>query len=1012
MCGGPIDRFVSTLVFRTDLSGNPRFLDLLDRVRENALDVGAHNEVPYARLIEELQAERDFSRNPLSQVMFVLQSAPGGAPTVPGLTLVDQGRDAGAPKFDLTLALSETPDGLLGQFEYANDLFDAPAIEGLARHFTTLLEGIVVDPGQPIGHLPLLTSGERHQLLVKWNDTAVDYPRDRCIHQLFEEQVESTPEAVALVFDDEQLTYAELNARANQLAHYLISLGVGPDVLVGICLERSPELIVGLLAILKAGGAYVPLDPSYPKQRLAFMLQDTRAPVLLTQESLLGSLPRHESRTLCVDRDRANFTSRSQANPSPVANKDDLAYVIYTSGSSGTPKGVMVPHAGIVRLVRNTDYIRLDATDCVAQASNPSFDAATFEIWGALANGSRLIMIKREDALDLPRLADEWQRGGVTTLFLTTALFNEVVRIRPGAFAGMKQVLFGGEAVDSRRVAECMRAARPQRLLHVYGPTETTTFATWYAVEEDSIDRRPIPIGRPIANTVVHVLDKYQQPVPVGVAGEIYIGGDGLARGYWSSPERTAERFVPNPFSAVPGSRLYRTGDVARYLPDGNIEFLGRLDDQVKLRGFRIELGEIEAALARQPQVLQAVVQLREDTPGDKRLVAYVVTQGEMPATDRHPHGTQGTASRVHDPGRVRAVAGLAAHPERQARPQGAAGAGSRCRVRTFDPAAQSGGGSCGRNLVRAAAPAPGRRARRFFDLGGHSLLAIQMLSRLRDVFGVELSVRHVFDGATIAELASLISAQLAGDARGQALPIVPVPRATHLPLSFAQQRLWLLHRLLPDQGIYNIPVAWRLRGPLDEAALARSLDALVARHETLRTRFTMVKGEAVQVIDPPHPAGLLLTDLSAMPIAEGEAHARHIVDIDAGEPFDLEAGPVFRARLLRLADDDHVLLLNMHHIASDAWSMGVLGRELSAAYDALINGREWVLPALPIQYADYAQWHRQWLQREVLERQLAYWRRQLEGLTPLELPTDRPREPTQSYRGGRDTLALSGDVE
>ena len=615
--------FVNTVVLRTDLKDNPTFRQLLERVREVTLRAFAYQDFPFEKLVEELQPERNLGQNPLFQVAFVLQPPRSGVDSMLNWSQLDI--DTETAKFDLALELQERPEGLVGRFEYSTDLFDADTIERMFGHFQTLLEGIVANPEQKISELPLLTEFERQQLAA-WNNTQTDYPKDACIHELFEEQVELTPDAIALVFEEQQLTYKELNQRANQLAHHLRNVGVGADVLVGICVERSLEMIVGILGILKAGGAYVPLDPAYPQERLAFMLEDASVPVILTQRQLVESLPKHQARIVCLDTDWEIIERHREANLISEVKLDNLAYVIYTSGSTGKPKGVSVPHQAVNRLVINTNYISLQAQDIVGFVSNFSFDAATFEIWGALLNGAKLVVITKDIALSPHDFAAQIRKESVTILFLTTALFNLIAREMPSAFHLVRHLLFGGEAVDPKWVKEVLKKGSPERLLHVYGPSENTTFSTWYLVEDVPEEATTIPIGRPISNTHCFLLDAQKQLVPIGVPGELYIGGAGLARGYLNRPELTAERFIPNPFSNEPSSRLYKTGDLARYLSDGNIEFLGRIDQQVKIRGFRIELGEIEAVLSQHPDVRESVVMKREDASGNQRLVAYIVS--------------------------------------------------------------------------------------------------------------------------------------------------------------------------------------------------------------------------------------------------------------------------------------------------------------------------------------------------------------------------------------------------
>jgi amino acid adenylation domain-containing protein len=630
--------FVNTLVLRTDLSNNPSFLELLKQVRVVALEAYDRQNLPFEKLVEALQPERNLSYAPLAQVCFTLYE-PIPTLTLKGLTIntSEVGVNHTA-KFDLSLLLQKTEQGLTGVFEYNTDLFDDGRIAQMVGHFQTLLEAIVANPRQSISQLPLLTATERQQLLVNWNNTFVEYPQDKCIHQLFEEQVERSPNAVAVVFEGEQLTYRELNTRANQLAHYLQTLGVGAEVLVGICVERSLEMVVGLLGILKAGGAYVPLDPDYPQERLSFMFADTQLKVLLTQEKLVESLIPNQARVVCLDTHWQSISLENQNNFNSTVSSENLSYVIYTSGSTGTPKGVAVTHQAVNRLVKNTNYIQLTPSDRVAQAANIAFDAATFEIWGALLSGAKLVIITKSVLLSPPEFAFNIHYHQISVLFLTTALFNQLASFVPQAFSSLRCLLFGGEAVDPKWVQQVLDKGAPQQLLHVYGPTENTTFSSWYLVEDLPTTATTIPIGRAISNTQIYLLDQNLQPVPVGVPGELHIGGAGLARGYLNRPELTKEKFIPNPYSNESGERLYKTGDRVRYLSDGNIEFLGRIDNQVKIRGYRIELGEIEAVLNQHPDVQETVVIDREDIPGDKRLVAYIVSN-LIP--DRLPYQTE-----------------------------------------------------------------------------------------------------------------------------------------------------------------------------------------------------------------------------------------------------------------------------------------------------------------------------------------------------------------------------------
>ncbi|CAC5339765.1 MULTISPECIES: non-ribosomal peptide synthetase [Planktothrix] len=627
---GLIGFFVNTLALRLDLSEKPSFAAFLKQVQAVTQDAYEHQDLPFEMLVEELQLERKLDRNPLVQVMFALQNAANEAWNLPGLTIAEMSWELEPARFDLEVHLSEVNDGIAGFCCYNIDLFDGPTIARLLEHFQNILRAIIANPQESVSLLPLLSEQEQKQLLVNWNQTQADYPQDSCIHQLFETQVERTPDEIAVVFENQLLTYAELNCQANQLAHYLQSLGVVADQLVAICVERSLEMIVGLLAILKAGGAYLPIDSDYPQERISFMFQDTQVKILLTQESLLASLPNHEAIVVCLDKDWEQINQASQENLNSAVSAENLAYVIYTSGSTGTPKGVEVIHRSVNRLLFGINYVDLDANETFLQMAPIAFDASTFEIWGALLHGARCVLFPG-NIPTAKSLRDAIDKHGITILWLTTALFNAIIDDDSQALSGIKQLLIGGEALSIAHVQKALFTLPFTQIINGYGPTESTTFTCCYPIPKQLETKiKSIPLGKPIANTQVYILDKYLQPVPVGVSGELHIGGAGLARGYLNRLELTAEKFIPNPFEPLSKvsnqqSKLYKTGDLARYLPDGKIEYLGRIDNQVKIRGFRIELGEIEAVLSQYLLLAQNVVVAREDSAGDKRLVAYLV---------------------------------------------------------------------------------------------------------------------------------------------------------------------------------------------------------------------------------------------------------------------------------------------------------------------------------------------------------------------------------------------------
>jgi amino acid adenylation domain-containing protein len=757
---GLIGFFVNTLVLRTSLAGNPTVRQLLARVRETALAAYAHQDLPFEKLVEELHPHRDLSRNPLFQVMFQLLNtgpAPPRSAAGPGLDITN-----GTAKFDLLVHALEASNGLHASFEYSTDLFDRETIARLASQYEAVLKAMVAAPEQSVWQLPILPPAEYDQIVHAWNATTRDYPRDRTVVELFEAQTERTPDAAAVHFGEQRLTYAELNARANQLAAELRRRGVRPDVLVAVALERSAAMVIGVLGVLKAGGAYVPLDPGYPPARLAWMLADTRSAVVLSETRLRERLP-SEADVIWLDADAARLAALPDTNVPCGATADHLAYVIYTSGSTGLPKGVMVEHRGITRLVLNTNYINIGPTDRIGQVSNFSFDAITFEIWGALLNGACLVGITREVALAPADFVRELREQGVTLMFMTAALFNHVAAHVNGAFSSLRAVLFGGEAGDPKSVRLVLDATPATEFINGYGPTESTTFAVCHHVTSLPADSRTVPIGRPISNTVVYVLDSHEQPVPVGVPGELYIGGDGLARGYFNDPELTARKFVPHPLAGHSGKRLYRTGDRVRYRPDGVLEFMGRLDHQVKIRGFRVEPGEIEAVLADHPQVCEAAVVLREHAPDDKRLVAYVVLSKPTP--------DWAMQLRAHAHQRLPEYMIPAAYVQLDAMPLTPNGKVDRMALPVHDGANASTGAP-----VESPATAMERMIAaiwqdalgvenvsvhdNFFDLGGHSLLVAKVHSRLTETLARDIAMVDLFRYPTIRSLSRHLSAE------------------------------------------------------------------------------------------------------------------------------------------------------------------------------------------------------------------------------------------------------------
>jgi amino acid adenylation domain-containing protein len=1302
--------FLNILVLRTGLSAELTFRDLLRSVKEVALAAYEHQDVPFDKLVEELQPERQLNRNPFFQVVFAVHSGLAPALNLHQLTVRQLPATSQTSKYDLSLEFVDTEDALTGFIEYSTELFDAETIERLKTHYQTLLESIVKHPELSIARLQLLPQPEQRKLLA-WNSDRA-YPVDRCLHELIAAQVERTPDAPALTFENQSVTYRELDNRANQLAHHLRTLGVGPDVLVSIFMERSVEMVVGLLAVLKTGGAYVPIDPAYPPDRVAFILEDTAAPVLLTQKSLSSALPPHSARVVCLDEQQGGMTEPLTTIVSP----DNLAYIIYTSGSTGKPKGVMVTHRNVCRLFDATqESFAFSASDVWTLFHSYAFDFSVWEMWGALLYGGRLVIVPYLISRSPDAFYEMLVHERVTVLNQTPSAFRQLCQIDEVSKRELQQslalrlVIFGGEALDFESLASWFRDhgdERPQ-LVNMYGITETTVHVTERRVRAADITANGSLIGRPISDLRGYVLDQHMELLPEGVPGELYVGGGGVARGYLGRPELSAERFVPDPFNSAPGARLYRTGDLVRYR-EGELEYLGRVDQQVKIRGFRIEPGEIESALEQHEEVREAVVIASADIADEPRLIAYIVpeqnhvpkngdnelsaeqvAQWEMVFNENYsqpssqpdptfnitgwnnsytgapiaaeemrewldqtvdrilslrpqnvleigcgtglllfriaPHCTRYVAAdfspialdyiqqtlslrnedlpqlellqrradnfddieagafdlvilnsvvqyfpsidyllhviegaaRVVQPGGSIFIGDVRSLPLLEAfhrsvqlhqAPPSLPPVQLEQRVKRhmaqeeeliIDPAfftslrkqfsqigdvdvlskhgnyqnemtqfrydvilhvgepldvqLESNGnlkswaryannpleGRFARRLApklrsflheqlpdymvpsafvlmdampltqhgkinRRALPAP-EQARpelediyvaprthaekelaamfahvlgvtqvglhdNFFDLGGHSLLATQLLSRMRETFSdKEITLRHIFESPTVAGLAREIEAT--GIVAQKLPPLLPIPRAGELPLSFAQQRLWFLHQLEPDSAVYNCPAAVRFTGALNLAALEQSFNEVVRRHEVLRARFRASDGSPVQIIAPSLHVPLPIIDLSGLPAERREAEIERLSRLEAQRGFDLSHDVLLRTKVLRVSVDEHVVLVTMHHIVSDGWSIGVLVKEVGALYEAYAKGSAMTLKPLAVQYADYAHWEREWLQGAVLEEQLEYWKRQLAEAPVLELPTDRPRPAVPSYNGAYESFELDQDL-
>ena len=1010
---GLIGFFVNTLVMRARFDGDPVGGELLARVRATCLGAYSHQDLPLERLVEELAPVRSLAHAPLFQVMFALQSA---APIVggdAGPTMRALATPVTTAKFDLTLSVVDAGVSMLTSLEFATDLFEAATIRRFASHLEHFVAGLASHPERRLGDLPLLSDAETAQLLQEWNGTRIG--ESCCVQDLFEACVAYRPERTALVSSEQSWTYSELNERVNHLAWHLRRLGVGPEVRVGLALESSPDAIVGLLAILKAGGAYVPLDPVYPQERLAYMIEDSELEVLISVSRLADRLPEHRAALVLLDRDAGLIAQESSGNPERTVSPGHLAYVMYTSGSTGRSKGVLVEHRCLAWYAQTAalEY-GLGAEDRALQYTSISFDISVEEIFPCLTQGGAVVVRNTPMTGSVTEFFRQCGELGVSGLFLPTAFWHELsAELAAGVELpeSLRVVSFGGEKVLPERVDAWSRRVGPRvRLFNSYGPTETTVVAALYPIAGQSSGHgagREIPIGRPIHGTRTFVLDRWGSLAPIGVAGELHIGGAGVTRGYLGRPDLTADRFVPDSWSGIPGGRLYRTADLVRWLPEGHLEFLGRTDDQVKVRGFRVDPGEVESALAEYPEAAGVAVAVRRTATG-KRLVAYVAAKPGRDVTAEEI----GKFLRLRLPEHMvpSAIVLLERLPltpngkvDRRALPEPQENRERPAALLPRTPVEEVLAGIWTEVLgvERIAVDDD------FFVLGGHSLLATRANSRIRQLFGVELALRELFESSSLGALARRIDALL-GSYQDTEIPILrAVPRDRPLPLSFAQERLWFLDQLEPENPFYNIPFFVRIRGLLSIGALAASLDAVVCRHEVLRTRFEVLGGSPVQVIVPAALWQLSVIDLSDLPSAAGTGEASRLAAEESRRGFDLRRGPVLRSMLVRLAEAEHLALLTLHHIAGDAWSADLILQEISQNYRALSAGRPALLPELPIQYADYADWQRHWMAGTALDRQILYWRERLAGAPPLlELPTDRGRRcrPT----GGTSSRAAS----
>lgn len=1008
--------FINTLPVRVKVAGELRAGEWLRQLQADEAEARQYEHTPLVEVSRWSELPRGTQ---LFESLLVVDNYPLDASLAEQIKLrlgleVSDFRVLEQTNFPLALTIMPGKQlSLLMRYECAR--FDNEMIQRMLKHLQHLLESISTDVDQRVSDIKLFSDAEENALLVEYNDTHREYPDQHTVHQLFEQQVERSPGSIAVVFQNQRVTYRELNYKADLISFKLSELGVGPDVRVGVMLDRSVEMVAALLGVLKAGGAYVPLDPSYPLDRLMFMLADCGAQVVLTQERYAEMLAGQTKHLLCLNGDAENILLGPKRC---LARPDDLAYVIYTSGSTGKPKGVMVTHRGLVNYLAWSSDKYSVGDGCGAPVHSPlGFDLTVTSLFTPLVTGKTVFLVNEAEGVD-GLVKTLRAASGYSLVKITPAHLEALGQLlRPTEAAGRTHALIiGGEALHGDVLEFWTRNAPTTRLINEYGPTEAVVGCCVYEVPHGTTTTGSVAIGKPIANTRLYVLDRKLRLAPVGIPGELYIGGDGLARGYLNRPDLTAEKFLPDPYAGEPGERLYRTGDVARWSALGELEYLGRNDHQVKVRGYRIELGEIEAAIHRHERVRECAVIVSEDKTAGKRLVAYLAAEaGETIDTEALRRFLLSGLPEYMIPSLFVTLSELPLSPngkvDRSALPApDAAHFVKKQFVDALTPAEDLLAGIWSQVLGVENVGVTDN----FFELGGHSLLATQVVSRIREAFNVELPLRHLFESPTVAELAQVIVQESEGAQFGAASVIGIAPRVGELPLSFAQQRLWFLNQWEPSSSFYNSPSTVRLQGQLDARLLRRTLHEVLRRHEVLRTSFVNINGRPVQHIDSASDVLLKapIVDLSALPENDRLRVAKSLAQQEARRPFDLSTGPLLRTTLLRLSATEHVVLFTMHHIVSDAWSMSVLVREVATLYEAFNEGRPSPLPELPIQYADYAVWQRKHLQGETLEQQLGFWRKYLAGAPAvLELPTDYPRPPVQTFRGAAQSFVYPAEL-
>lgn len=1016
--------FVNPVAIRGNTGGDPAFVSFLGQIRKTVLDALSHQEFPFPLIVEKLNIPRDVSRTPVFQAMFFLQTIQQYDSAAELLIPGNQGTSVKLGdlhleyfhfphkegRFDVTLEMIEGKEGLSGLFKYNTDLFDASSIERIIAGFKILLECIAENPAARISELSVLTNEQRAQVLQEWNDTEEIFEGKQFVHELFEEQAAQNPHMPAVVFEDQKLSYQDLNERANRLARYLKEKGAGPEVLVGICLERSAEVMVSILAIMKAGAGYVPVDPGFPGERLLYMAENSGMKILIAENRLHDQFSATGIQMICPGKDSEAIKKQSAENLTNIASPDNLTYVIYTSGSTGQPKGVGVEFRQLHNYVKGvTSRLDLNHQASYATVSTFAADLGNTVIFPSLITGGCLHIISGERITDPQAFAAYMRKHRIDCIKITPSHMEALMNADdPSEVLPVKRLILGGESCSAALLAKVEQLAPECLVFNHYGPTETTVGAITCQLSGRSTSH--IPLGRPVPNTRTYLLDQYRQPVPVGVAGELYIGGAGVARGYLNNESLTGERFLPDPFVQKDGARMYRTGDLAKYLPDGNIVFLGRADGQVKIRGYRIELGEIKSAILAHSEVADVFVTTYEHKTG-KNLCAYIVpsvsgkfSEGELRIflENKLPGYMLPQAFVVLEKlpltsnGKIDHRA-LPAPSEMQERTRGYGHPSDA----TEEVITGIWSDVLGRNDIGIHD--------HFFHIGGHSLLATQVISRIRSAFSVDLPVHRLFVSPTVSGLSEYVRSL---SASVNLSSIAPAERKKDIPLSFPQQRLWILDQLNGQSALYNMPAVLRFEGRLELEYLEAAVNEVYRRHEILRTNFTGSEDGPVQIIHSEVNVILPLIDLVGLPRQEQAVTIDRLITEETSSPFDLERDPLLRISLIKTSAESHLLLFTMHHIISDRWSIGILIREISQLYKKYHHQDISDLPTLIIQYADFAVWQKEWMSGKVYAELYQYWKGKLEGAPPLlELPADFSRPSIPSLKGSAEKFEVKPEL-